>query len=125
MKVVLGPTSKLLDEFIAEIDKMEKDKRRENSETTQREAVLTAAGENIQTNAPTRNFLTGKEDACNSSRKTPRKRQLNEKNEWYEVLELELLPKQAARDEEVHLRREELELAKDRWKEDKNDRKHH
>lgn len=74
---------------------------------TQRKAALTPAGDRIQRNSLTRRILVG-DEVSGSSGRTPRKRRLDENDEWYKVLELDLLLRRAARDDELHLRREKL-----------------
>lgn len=119
-----GPVEELLDEFITEVDQCEEERRRERDELTNRESALTSAGEQIQRNALTRRRSVG-DEGTDSSRSTPRKRRLvEEDDEWYAILKRELSNKRETRESELRLRREELELQKARFEEDRKDREH-
>lgn len=67
-------------------------------------------------------FCTG---STGSTRRIPKKRQISDDGDnLYEVLEQELAYKNEARKWTMQLRREDIELNKESWEEDKKDRKH-
>lgn len=93
---VISPVEELLDKIMNEIDKMKKGKRRERKELTDQETALMGRGEQMQRNALSRSMWVDDGDT-GSSRNTPRKRHLDDSDEWYKVFKRELSDKHDAR----------------------------